>query len=214
MINDVQLGNMFYTDVKTPEIRQGDIFEGLVSIGIIPSKFLTPNILNKEHNPCFSVNLGFGYAVVVTPCCDIQKRDYLAFCPLIPLQEKVRRNEFFNEDPTRLNAKVKPENMVPKAAWDGFSEREKAERMNNGKRYAFVNNFVFERDGDLLPIDMVIDFNFIFNISRKTLGGKNELLSPNRVLQLSSESRRALRLKLSDYYFRDPDVCAVRPTRL
>lgn len=198
---------MFYSDVQTPEIRQGDIFEGLVNIGITSLKFLTPDMLNKEHTPCFSVNLGFSYATIITPCCDIQKRDYLAFCPLIPLQDKVRQNEFFNKDPTRLNTKVKPENMVPKLAWDRFTDEEKTKRAKTGKRYAFVHNFVFETREDIFSNYMVIDFNCIFNISRKPLGGKNELLLPSRILQLSSESRRDLRLKLANYYFRNPDTC-------
>jgi len=201
---------MFYADVYTPIIRQGDVFEGLVNVGIVPSKFLTADILNKEHNPCFSVNLGFSYAVIITPCCDIQKRDYLAFCPIIPLNEKIKQNEFFNEDPTRVNAKVKPENMVPKVAWDNFSDQEKANRMGKGKRYAFTNNFVFEKYSEIFVDTMMIDFNFIFNINRTTLGGKNEKLLPNRILQLSSETRRTLRLKLADYFFRDPDVCTVK----
>lgn len=198
---------MFYAETPNPSIRQGDIFEGLVNIGIIPTRFLTVNTLNKEHNPCFSVNLGFGYATIITPCCDIQKRDYLAFCPLVPLQDKVRQNEFFNENPTRLNSKVKPENMVPKRVWDRFSDSEKAIRTRTGNRYAFVHNFVFQKFEGIFPNDMVIDFSCVFNISRKTLGGKNEMLLPNRVLQLSDESRRSLRLKLASYYFRDPDKC-------
>ena len=204
---------MFYSDDPTPEIRQGDIFEGLVSIGVVPSKFLTSDILNKETNPCFSVNLGFSYAAVITPCCDIQKRDYLAFCPLTPLLELIRKNEFFDEDPTRLNTKVKPENMVPKDAWSNrFSEEEKAKRIAQGNRYAFVHNFIFEKYGDIFSDYMMIDFNYVFNIKRTALGGKNQVLLPHRVLQLSDESRRTLRLKLAEYYFRDPDTCPASQT--
>lgn len=203
---------MFYADDPAPEIRQGDIFEGMVSIGIVPSKFLTASILNKETNPCFSVNLGFSYAAVITPCCDIQKRDYLAFCPLMTLIPRVRQNAFFNEDPTRLNRKVNPENTVPKIAWDKIPEAEKALKISQGKKYAFVNNFVFEKFEDIFLDYMMIDFNYIFNIDRKFLGGKNHVLLPYRVLQLSDESRRTLRLKLAEYYFRDPDVCPASQT--
>jgi hypothetical protein len=199
---------MFYADVPTQLIRQGDIFEGVVSVGIIPSKFLTATALNKESD-CFSVNLGFSYASVITPCCDIHKRDYLAFCPLTPLDVRIRRNEYFDEDPTRLNIKVKPENMVPKNSWDGFSEEEKAQRTAQGKQYAFVHNFVFEKQGDIFSDHMVIDFNYIFNVKRTKLGAKNEVLLPHRTLQLSDESRRTLRLKLANYYFRDPDACSM-----
>lgn len=202
---------MFYADVPfSPEIRQGDIFEGLISIGVISTKFLTPAILNKEPSPCFSVNLGFSYAAVITPCCDIQKREYLAFCPLFPLTDKIKQNKFFAEMPTRLNAKLEPENAVPRDVWEAFSEGQKAERLKGGKRYHYKHNFVFEKNGGTFTDYMLIDFNYIFNVSRKTLGGKNEMLVPNRVLQLSSESRRTLRLKLADYYFRDPDGCAVK----
>ena len=200
---------MFYADVLSPEIRQGDIFEGLINIGIISTKFLTPAILNKEHIPCFSVNLGFSYAVVITPCCDIQKREYLAFCPLFPLTDKIRKNRFFAELPTRLNAKIEPQNAVPSEVWEAFPEEDKAKRLAGGKGYHYKHNFVFEKYDDIFTDYMLIDFNFVFNVSRKTLGGKNQLLVPNRILQLSIESRRDLRLKLADYYFRDPDTCTL-----
>lgn len=202
--------NMFYAEDFTPEIRQGDVFEGLVNIGITPSKFLTPDILNKEHNPCFSVNLGFSYAAIITPCCDIQKREYLAFCPIVPLEVKIRENEFFIEDPTRVNIKVTPEHMVPKLGWEKMSASKKAERIEAGKRYAFTNNFIFEKHENIFADYVMIDFNFIFNIKRSALGSANEKLIPNRVLQLSYDTRRILRLKLADYFFRDPDKCVVK----
>jgi len=201
---------MFYADNPSSDILQGDIFAGLVSFGLIPSKFLTVSTLSREHNPCFSMDLGFGYSAIVSPSCEIPKREYLAFCPLLPLHKRIRQVEFLNDDPTRLNNEVDPENSMPKPKWDIKSEEEKAALKRKGKTYAFLNNFVFEGIDGFFSDYLMIDFNFVFNINSKYLGKKNKLLLAPRVLQLSFESQRALRLKLANYYFREPEeACQV-----
>ena len=201
---------MFYAEDNSGPVRQGDIFKGLVTIGTDPSNFLDPSTLNREHDPCFSVNLGFGYAAIITPCCDIEKRAYLVFSPLLPFPKSKRKNDFLNEEPTRYNIKVDPQNAVAAQQWENFTDKEKQERLLGGKVYPDFGNFVYERHKDLFSDYLMIDFNFVFNISRKRLGERNEKLIPSRVLRLSNESRKALRVKLGRYYYRDPDkVCPV-----
>ncbi len=196
---------MFYSENPSHEIRQGDVFEGLVSIGIIPSsKFSSFDVLNKKHTPFFSVHVGFGYSVIITPCCDIRKRPYLAFCPLIPVHRKIRENEFFDENPTRLNKLVQPENTVSKRGWDELTTEEKEEKLLKGTTYTWASNFVFDKHNGLFYDYLMIDFNFVFNINRERLGNNDSLLL-SRVLQLSIESRQALRRKLVANYIRNPE---------
>ena len=158
---------MFYADNPSPEILQGDVFAGLVNTGIIPSNFLTASTLRKEHSPCFSVDLGFGYSTIVTPSCEIPKpeREYLAFCPLLPIHKRITQIEFFQQDPTRFNNPVDAEDSMPKPKWESKSEDEKDALRQKPKTYAIFNYFVFEKFEDYFSDYLMIDFNFVFNVS-------------------------------------------------
>jgi hypothetical protein len=184
---------MFYADNPSPEILQGDVFAGLVNTGIIPSNFLTASTLRKEHSPCFSVDLGFGYSTIVTPSCEIPKpeREYLAFCPLLPIHKRITQIEFFQQDPTRFNNPVDAEDSMPKPKWESKSEDEKDAL----------------RQKDYFSDYLMIDFNFVFNVSKKKFQDKlYNLLLGSRVLQLSFESQKALKSKLVNYYFREEEI--------
>ncbi len=196
---------MFYAETPSQEIRQGDVFRGLITIGVVASKFLTSTVLDNEPDPCFQLNLSSNFATVVTPCCDIQKREYLAFCPLLPFPPKIRKNEILDKFPTKLNDMIEPENAIPKSQWDALPPEIKDKKAQGGRIYIYYNNFAFEKVDSIFEKDMIIDFNYIFNVSRKNLGGRNEKLLPYRVLQLSRDSRESLRRKIGAFYLRDPE---------
>lgn len=196
---------MFYKAHLDQIIRQGDIIKGLISPGVITYKFL--DIDNIDHlNPSFSIDVRFNLVVVITPCCTIQKADYISLCPLNPLLKSINKNPYLIEDPTRLNLKVKPENCVPPDVWkDKLPPDEKQRRIELGSSYIYLQYFVFEKHNGILNSDMMIDFNNIFNIRRKDLGNNNEKMLPSKLLQLSDETREMLRHKLSAYYLRVPE---------
>jgi len=196
---------MFYEVNPSREILQGDVFAGLVNTGIIPSKFLTASTLRKEHSPCFSVDLGFGYSAIVTPSCEIpkQERDYLAFCPLVPVSKRITQIECFQKDPTRFNNPVEAENSMPRLKWDTKSEDEKEALKRKRKTYAIFNYYVFDKLEGSFSDYLMIDFGFVFNVNKKKFGQEfyNVLLG-SRVTQLSFESQKALQDKLAFYYSR------------
>jgi len=153
----------FYYDDPAQKVRQGDIFQGLINVGVISHRFLTSENL-VDSGVCFTLNLGFNYASIITPCCDIQKRDYIALCPLVILPKKIRTNAYLDEDPTRLNHMVPPEKALPIAGWDKLDPEVKQKRLEMGKTWIYINNFVFRKKEEIFVDDMVIDFNYIFYI--------------------------------------------------
>lgn len=197
---------MFYKSPYDQIIRQGDIIKGLISPEIITNKFLDNN--EKDFGGSFSIAVKFNYVTTITPCCNIQKSDYIALCPLIPLRKDFRleSHKFIFEDPTRINRLIAPEKSVPPIAWEKkISSKEKQIRIERGPTYIYLNNFVFEKYGDILSENMMIDFDNIFNIRRKDLGNGNQKLLSAKVLQLSDEIRNTLREKLVAYYFKIPE---------
>ena len=139
------------------------------------------------------------------PRPDIQKRDYIALCPLAILPRWIRNNAYLDEDPTRLNYMVPPEKALPSSGWDRLSPGVKEKKTAMGKTWIYINNFVFRKKEGVFEDDMIIDFNYVFHINRKNLGNDNEKLIPYRILHLTREARASLREKLVAYYHRNPD---------
>ena len=196
---------MFYKDTPDQIIRQGDIIKGLISPGVITNQFLDVDNIDNQ-NSSFSIDVRFNLVAVITPCCTIQKADYISLCPLNPLLKSMNKNPYLIEDPTSLNQKVKPENCLPPDVWENkLHPDEKQRRIESGPSYIYLQNFVFKKHNDILKNDMMIDFNNIFNLRRKDLGSNNEKMLPSKLLQLSAETREMLRHKLSAYYLRVPE---------
>lgn len=196
---------MFYKDPVDPIIRQGDIINGLISPEIIAHNFLDKRFTTNS-DPSFSIDVRFNFAAVITPCCTIQKANYLSLCPLIPLLKDFEQNPFLSEDPTRVNLKVPPEKCVPPISWEKvLTPEERQRRIEKGSTYIYLQYFVFKKYKDILTDDVMIDFTNTFNIRRKDLGNKNIKMLPVRVLQLSDETRETLRQKLVAFFIRKPE---------
>ncbi len=147
---------MFYKmPLDQNEIRQGDVTTGLISFGAIAYKFLSGNdICEFDSKPCFGIDLRFNYNVVMTPCCQIKKADYISFCPLYPVSKKItnlRNKEYLNEDPVRINAPVPAEKCVSVAYWnDKLTEEQRQMRQVYKKSfyflYLYLNHLLPEAD--------------------------------------------------------------------
>ena len=197
---------MFYKIPFDQIIRQGDIIKGLSSPRIIVYKLLTgKNVFGGDSDPCFSIDMRFNCVVVMTPCCTIQKADYITLCPLYPVSNKFRSNPYLAEDPTRINTIVPPEKCIPPKGWEGLPDEEKQKRLQKGSVFVFQSNFVFKKFESIFGDDMFIDFNDTFSIRRKDLGNNNEKLLPAKILQLTNDTRASLRQKLIKYYDRIPE---------
>ena len=197
---------MFYKIPFDQIVRQGDIIKGLGSPRIIVYKLLTgKNVFGGDSDPCFSIDMRFNCVVVMTPCCTIQKADYISLCPLYPVSNKFRRNPHLVEDSTRINTIVPPEKCIPPEGWDGLPDEEKQKRIQRGPVFVFQSNFVFKKFENIFEDNMIIDFNDTFSIRRKDLGNNNEGLLLAKILQLTDDTRATLRQKLIKYYDRIPE---------
>lgn len=197
---------MFYKmPLDQNKLRQGDVAAGLISFGAIAYKFLSGNdICEFDSKPCFGIDLRFNYNVVMTPCCQIKKVDYISFCPLYPVSKKItnlRNKEYLNEDPVRINAPVPADKCVSDYYWnEKLTEEQRQMRIQKGKQYTYLRFFVFQKHKDILGENMAIDFSDIFCIRRKDLGDFLEKILPVKVLQLSDDTRGNLRQKLIKYF--------------
>lgn len=201
---------MFYKFPLDQVIRQGDVTEGLISFGAIAYKLLSgDDICDFDSQPCFGIDLRFNYNVVMTPCCTIEKANYISFCPLYPVSKKIKNlinKEYLNEDPTRINTPVPAEKCVSVRYWnEKLTEVEREMKRQQGKTYTELSYFVFRKHDGIFEEDMTIDFNDIFCIRKRDLGNYLEKMLPFKVLQLTNDTRANLRQKLVKFFGRDPE---------
>ena len=198
---------MFYKIPKDSIIRQGDVTEGIISLGAVANKLLRrDNICGFDSEPNFSIDLRFNYNVVMTPCCNIKKAKYISFCPLYQVSKKIKfDNKYLEEDPTKINEPVTAEQSMPKRRWEKLGEEEKERKRQQGKNFSYLDHFAFKKYEGIFEEDMIIDFNDIFCIRRKDLGNNFEEMVPFKVLQLTDDTRAKFRQKLIKYFGRDPE---------
>jgi len=203
---------MFYQDDLDQALRFEDVVRGYILTNAIIS---TP-VWNTQHeNYAVSVSLP-QFSVIITPCCSIEDR-IIVLTPLIQVIPTFFNNPYLEEDLTRVNRIMSPEQSVQPSVWEQFSEEERQRRLAEGHTYAFINLFVYKRH-DLLPeytLHRKKDKNIVTNsymINFKNLYKVHcdKIISPtnspleSKHLQLSVETREELRVKLTRYYSRVP----------
>lgn len=109
---------------------------------------------------------------------------------------------------------MKPEQAVPPKAWENMGGEEKASRLSAGDAYAFTENFVYAPH-ELIPVETVgknrdktgarmIDFRDAFTVRADDINTPANSPVETKLIQLSIESRRELRMKLAHYFARVP----------
>ena len=204
----------FYNETLDKELRFGDVLRGFI--------FSTPAI----HDPLIRHLSEYGgytidinkplFSIVLTPCCSIGDK-IITLSPLFRIRSGFFDNEYLAEDLTNINREMEPEQSVPKHIWDGFTEAQKQERRNEGKSYAFIDLFIYEKN-DLFPeytvhrrtVDNIttnyymIDFRnlYKFNCDKIIRTPENPLEA--KCSQLSIQTRAELRNKMAKYFGRAP----------
>ncbi|HII93181.1 MAG TPA: hypothetical protein HA262_13785 [Methanosarcina sp.] len=202
---------MFYETNPDKALRFGDVVKGYV----LSNSILQKPISGLEYN--FDINIDFPlFSVVLTPCCSISDK-IVALCPLKQLRPSIFDNPFFEEDLTRINRPMSPQESVSEVVWSNLGEAERQKRLLVKEGYAFCELFIYENNGLFPPYKItrkdreiktnyyMIDFKDTYKIKcEKIINPKN---SPwdMKYLQLSVDTRSELRKKISDYYGRIPD---------
>ena len=202
---------MFYQENMDEALRFGDVVKGFI--------ITTPNI-NKPFSTMISEDYSIEinmptFSVVVSPCCSIGDK-IISLTPLIKLRNTFFDNPFFQDDLTRINRQMEPENTLPPDVWKKLSDDEREKRLEKGLGYAFLELFIYEQNdlfpkytihrkrGDIETNYYMIDFRDTYKLNcEKIITPKNSPLD-SKCLQLSVQTRAELRDKISYYYARVP----------
>jgi len=204
---------MFYAISSENRLRFGDVLEGYPSTTPVIKEPILKNV--KGYNIEVDVPT---FSVIMDPCCSIGQK-MISLTPLIKVWGTFFDNPYLEEDLTRVNREMEPEQAVSPSVWAEFPLAVKQERLEEGRTYAFVNLFVYERH-ELFPLYTIsprgrrekketnyymIDFRNIYKACC------DKIVSPvavvplkTKILQLSLETRAELRMKMKFYFGRTP----------
>lgn len=202
---------MFYSKQPSDALRFGDVIKGFFST--IPVVKEPPFALSKKYS--IDVNLPEFFAIM-DPCCQIGKL-CISLTPLIPIQNQFFDNPYLADDLTRINRTMEPQQSVSPQVWTGFTDEEREKRLQVGKKYAFVNLFLYESNDLLTPYTVnngheniqtryyMIDFRNCHKVNCDKIISAQRAPLHLKVIELSRETRQELRDKLSSYFASVPD---------
>lgn len=200
---------MFYEERSEPILRFGDVITNIVEH--VP-------VLNKlPHDNEYQIDIkNTKYFVVTSPCCSIED-EMLSVSPMRPVLQKLFDNEYFRDDFTRLNLPIDPQNSIPKKAWDKMDVDKQRQFLEKGKTYSFIELFAYQgnecfdeykittREREVFSSRYyLIDFRNIFYFRSKEVRRGNDF-SAIKLIQLSIDTRKELRDKLTNYFARVPE---------
>ena len=201
---------MFYTDPPGPALRLGDVVQGYLSA--------VPSIKSPAVPAAIDFHIGVefpAFAAVLSPCCSIGHGTIL-LVPLTELNPNFLLNPYWSEDFLRINEVMLPENSVPPQSLRAMPEEKRIEHLGRGPAYAFVEFFVFGPSETFPEYELrrkqttitlrhrMIDFRRVFRVDCGQILSPENAPLETKLLQLSAESRRALRDKYSKYIERTP----------
>jgi hypothetical protein len=208
---------MFYRDTHGDQLRFGDVVTGFPSA----HAFVEQPAGEETEGTEVVVRLSNNLAVVLTPCCEVGKSEYLTLVPLLSISHwsYPLKNQYFRVDPLRLNVRTDPANCVPVDQWEAMKPEERRERSAKGPVYAFNYLFAYPNKPPILVNDTfsvdfgqgrvdhtavvhVMDFRDAFRVS--IVKEKHKEFGERKKLELTAPSRELLRLKLAQFYGQTP----------
>lgn len=202
---------MFYEEKQSRALRFGDILPGFV--------FVEAEIADPKDQQSYKIDVkNHSYCVVLTPCCSIRKK-VLSLTPLIKIRPAFFDNPYFEDDLTRINRFMKPEQTVAPKIWEGLSPEEKAKRLQVGEEtYAFPDVYIYDKHDKLPSYSLysvgkqeeistnyyLIDFKKIYSINCDKVNTPEDSPYDMKILELSTQARSELRNKISDFFKRVP----------
>ncbi len=203
---------MFYIDNQSNALRFGDIVRGFVTAS---PNIACPNSSQSAEGSSFSLDvLHSPYSVILSPCCSIGNK-LVSLAPLIKILPNFLKNPYFEEDLTRINRLMDPDQTLAPAIWGQLVEEERQKRLAAGRAYALVDYFIFaphdllpqyklhSRDETLTNYYMV-DFRNISQVRCEVIITPANSPIDAKYLELSISTRKELREKIASYYGRTP----------
>jgi len=204
---------MFYESSEKCDkaFRFGDVLNGFA--------IATPSIQNPplSNNCTYQIEVSMhSFYVILSPCCSISDK-VLSLAPLLELDNRFFKNSYFKEDMTRLNRKMEAKNSIPAGRWNNMDPDEKAAKEQQGLMYAFLEFFIYKKNGLFTPYPInqkgenietrcyMIDFRTIFQIKCDKVIAPKDTPLKCKCLQLTVETRNLLRDKLVFYFSRIPN---------
>ena len=204
------MDGFYEEDQPVRVLRLGDVITGFQ---LATAQIHEP--LEERANWTIGINKP-SYLAVMTPCCSFEKK-CIVLTPLLHIRPSFLKNQHFEQDLTRINRKVAPEQGVPAGAWEQKLSPERKEKMLAiGPAYTFRDCFIYGQH-DLLsqykldcksPIMIgyyMVDFKCMYRIDSKMIDRDKDPPLNVKILQLSVQTREELRRKLADYFGRTPD---------
>lgn len=202
---------MFYITEVDKALRFGDVISGFISS--IPD-MKEPNLEHKH--PEYNIELSMPeFSVILSPCCSIGEAT-ITLAPLVSVMKSFYKNPYFSEDLTRLNRQVEPEKAFDPITWENFSEEEKKLKSNEGVSFVFLDYFIYGEHEYLprYPLKLkkiefdtgfyMIDFRKSYRVHCSKIQSAEQSPYESKILQLSVDTRKQLRNKISSYYLRAP----------
>jgi len=206
---------MSYEERPDRALRFGDVVEGFV---LSASRIDDPPMRLAESGRYQIEVERPRYCAVMTPCCSLRS-GCVAMSPLQEVLSTFFENPCFEQDLTRINRLVRPQDALPPERWRRVSPEEQQRRLEIGPAYTLQNYFIFaphdllppytvsRRDGKTVKTNAyMVDFHRIHRVQcKKVTRPEEEALLATKVLQLSVEARSELRDKLTWFFGRIPD---------
>lgn len=196
---------MFYKEKRDNALRFGDV--------LVKYILASSNIKEPVYND-FNINIEFpAFCVVLSPCCSIGEK-IISLSPLVKIRKDFFKNPYFRADMTRINSKMLPEESLSTEKWDKLPEAEKQRRKAIGLEYALLEFFIYEQNTSFTPYTetirgeeittsyYMIDFRKIYRVNCDKIMSATDAPIETKILQLDEFSRKDLREKLANYFFR------------
>lgn len=200
---------MFYQENMDKAYRFGDVLRGF----ILSSPNVSNPFLNQEKSEIdYRIDVSLPkFCVILSPCCSIGN-GVISLTPLIQLKKNFFKNPYFNEDMTRINREMEPQQTVAPELWSTLGVEEQMKRMAAGKAFALVEHFIYDKYvlfpsynlGDTETGYYMIDFRTTYNVNCKAISSAKQAPLDAKILQLSVQTRSELRTKISYFYGRIP----------
>lgn len=204
---------MFYQDTLEPRLRFGDVLKGFISVTPLINQ---PPLFSEANNNFHIEVTHYDFYVVLSPCCSINDQ-VIALSPLKKIRNTFFDNPYFAEDLTRINRQMLPSRTVPPKVWENFTDEERQRRQLEESAFAFSELFIYEKnplfseytlhkkDGSKVTTSCyMIDFRHAFRVGCTQITNNTSPTKGTKVLQLTIDTRKELREKISYYFVRPP----------
>jgi hypothetical protein len=209
---------MFYEEKQIDKIlRFGDIVRGY----LYPQVKIKQPFLSLENSIYHNYVVNFEvpvFSVILTPCCSIGEQNLVCMSPLIQLKKDFFKNPYLIEDFTRLNREIDPDKVYAPEDWMKKPDEERQKLIAKGRGYTEYYLFIYAPCDAFPPYERrkqetkyyMVDFRNIQTLKCDLIKGREDTIEEDgdilasKCMQLSRQTRRELRLKLSHYFGRVP----------